>query len=226
MVNTKTGENEFRIYKLQKGTTDLTKSGNWEKAFKFKNNTLVGGMHGNEKVTSIKFYQDTKQINPYINRKYTGERVVIIENSNFYNPKNTSQVICTANTFYTWHGHNLNINTQYNWMANETVETLYSGMFPTNNAIFHYGMIEGYPLQKLVNNGGKFTTDKTSSKVTVWNGARNFYMSMKTSKTGSAWVRCMDAYNKIYLAWVHGGEIKVTKGTVWNTNTLYMVGNC
>jgi hypothetical protein len=225
VVNSRTGENVFRIYKLQKGTTDLTKSGNWEKAFKLNDSSLVGGMHGNEKVTSINFYLDGKRINPWINRHYTGNKLVVLENTNFYNPNNKNQIICKANTTYTWQGHNLNLDTKYNWKVNATVQTFFSGMFPTNNLIFKYGQIEGYSTQKLVNTGVQYNNDKNiSSKGTVWNEARNFYMFMKTSRTGPAWIRCCSAYNKIYLTWVYNGALKVRNGEIWNTNTIYRMG--
>jgi len=223
VVSSTTGENAYRIVKLTKNYTAITNPGNWEKAFALTGHDLVGGMHGHEKFVSLYIVKDTEHINPYLNTVYSGSKIIIVQNSDIYNPAMKDQIICRAVQTYTFENNKLTINTKYNWKITYTLETFYNGMFPSNQNVFKYGLINGYTQETLVNNNGEFTTEKTSAKGTVWNNNNTIIISMESNTSGPAWIKCSSAYNKLYLARVYEGSMNITKGTTTEVNTIYRI---
>lgn len=247
-------EDVYRIYKLQNivsnstygfpiynPTVDITTPGNWEKAVQIEGNPLMGGMHGYEKVTGIRFIGDGVNFIPSMGSINSNEKLEIVENSNLLNPKNTSKVVAKTVTTYIWNGANFTINTQYQWLIKAKIVTAYAAMFPTK-----YSKSAAYMGQILGNHAEKFQKNRSiiranSAKGTVWDETNNLHMSMEilnpkyalnnyrtngNSTNGETWYRQFGSYIKLYMTRVHSPKYEiVTNKTKWYIKTLYSIWN-
>lgn len=250
-------ENDYRIYMLQgvimgsnpslipysTSSTNLTSPGNWENALQLNGTPYIGGLHGYEQYTSLKFYADGLNVIPSMtNPVIRCNDLKIIEKANLSNPANLSQVIANITVLYEWNGQNLKITTDYQWKIKAIVTIAYAAMFPTNNStkVSSMGQIQGLPVENFLTR--TINLRANSPNGTVWNNINNLHMSMKilnpstalnnylnsgNATSGETWFKShLNYYNKLYISRVNYPDFEVVNNTTkWHIQTKYTIWN-
>lgn len=115
----------------------LTTQGEWECAIKLSGENFAGGFaHGNEVFTNIIFLVDgvAKDITQ-ITTPTDFEELIIIQNSNYYDPSDGTTVFAAHGMEYIFNESGVTINQSVGFSVASTVETMYMAMFPVAKAV-------------------------------------------------------------------------------------------
>lgn len=218
----------------------LTNPGNWEKAVKVQTNNgniFLGGVHGYEEQTSLKFYANREEITPEIGSMIKADIVHIIVTSNLIDPDDKNVILATVKTVYCWNGDVLSITNTYSWKRDVTVVTAYAAMFPVNDDpnISSIGTLFGQESQDLYSGNSPIYAKTNGAQ--LHNKKNSLVMSMEVLqpeislsnydhfKNLGTFIKCNSDYNKLYVPFIIGSNLNVGKGTKWSFTAIYRVWN-